>query len=501
MIYLLVLPIFAFIGIKATLSLDPDFGWHLFLGQKMSESHALITKAIGYNYFQDLSIPDHEWLSDLILYQLYEKFGYWSLILITLLGCLILGLLIIKIVKTNARLATSRMIGCLTVATALFFTFDGIRVQYLLFLAVAIFILVKNVIKQFRMRLLLYFLLVAVGNNLHGGIITLLPVPFLLELDLSFLRKDYKKIIVKIFILVITLVLALMINPNNISYWQLIDSYATNSYYLFNIEEWLPIFSFPINIWYLTIMGLIIFFLTIDSYFKKIPRNELLLICFFSLLGIIFSRYFPIAVIVVLPAFVRSIDNFFITTRITKKTQSLFVFIPLFFIISAILINLRISRDAWSEPFNNDSYPKKAVAFMIENQTCQNSGNFLNPYDWGGYLVWANQKQKVFIDGRGPQTIAPESTNKSILEIRNDFESHNPKIIEENIIRYNISCAMVDTRRRSLHKFDFLNIWILKQKKLTENDMNKNYLLLYLENSENWEEVYRDEISVLFRKK
>jgi len=47
------------------------------------------------------------------------------------------------------------------------------------------------------------------------------------------------------------------------------------------------------------------------------------------------------------------------------------------------------------------SYPIKAVEFIQENQILeQTQGNLYHTYNFGGYLIWANQPYGVFIDGR-----------------------------------------------------------------------------------------------------
>jgi hypothetical protein len=46
-----------------------------------------------------------------------------------------------------------------------------------------------------------------------------------------------------------------------------------------------------------------------------------------------------------------------------------------------------------------NKYPEGAARFLKEHKL---SGNMFNPYDWGGYLLWALYPEyKVFIDGRG----------------------------------------------------------------------------------------------------
>lgn len=44
-------------------TLDPDFGWHLALGRYMHEHGELIRTLVGYNYYANLHLIDHQWLA------------------------------------------------------------------------------------------------------------------------------------------------------------------------------------------------------------------------------------------------------------------------------------------------------------------------------------------------------------------------------------------------------------------------------------------------------
>ena len=50
------------------------------------------------------------------------------------------------------------------------------------------------------------------------------------------------------------------------------------------------------------------------------------------------------------------------------------------------------------EQSESANYPKRAVTFLGSQAP---DGRLLNPYDWGGYLIWElYPKYPVFIDGR-----------------------------------------------------------------------------------------------------
>ena len=70
------LAIFSYILFNSFNYLDPDLGWHLRVGENI-----LTEKAVPgpdyYNYtLEGQNWIDHEWLSDLITFLIYNNFGY-----------------------------------------------------------------------------------------------------------------------------------------------------------------------------------------------------------------------------------------------------------------------------------------------------------------------------------------------------------------------------------------------------------------------------------------
>jgi hypothetical protein len=108
--------------------------------------------------------------------------------------------------------------------------------------------------------------------------------------------------------------------------------------------------------------------------------------------------------------------------------------------------------------------PVNAVQHLKEKQITGNT--FTNPNIWGGYLIWALPSNPVYIDGRG---VFPEEFVKEFVEItrgtadwRMPFEQYGVKIV------------------------------------LIEP---KSFLARQLAEASEWERVYDDEMSVVFRKK
>src|SRR3989344_3712894 len=75
-------------------NLDPDFGWHIKTGQLILE------KGIPYQDWYSYTMPnfpwiDHEWLTDILMYEVYLYFGL-DLLLLIFLSLYLFSFFIIK---------------------------------------------------------------------------------------------------------------------------------------------------------------------------------------------------------------------------------------------------------------------------------------------------------------------------------------------------------------------------------------------------------------------
>src|SRR3990167_4780713 len=73
---------FILFNVKSYLLLDPDFGWHLKVGELIIKT-AVVPKTDIFSYTM-LSYPfvDHEWLTNVILNIGYQKIGWTGLALV-----------------------------------------------------------------------------------------------------------------------------------------------------------------------------------------------------------------------------------------------------------------------------------------------------------------------------------------------------------------------------------------------------------------------------------
>lgn len=477
----------------STFWLDPDLGWHLFLGRKIIENQTLIHSAIGYNYFSNISLPDHEWLSDVFLFCL-SKVGYWAIYVIFALTTASLVFLLLKIIKKHTKNNLTIIVAISLTSLVLTMVY-GIRLQIILLLAATLFVYIFEYVKSQTKRWWLYAILTIIGINLHGGFLTILPIPLLLE----FPNKEI--VTNKVFTwlkLLVLLSASTLVNPYGLKFWHLAGQYASSRSYLSMIAEWQPVFNFPtpfLNcIFPLTLM---IFVFCFNNYWRKIPFNKLILYIFYFIIGIEFRRFFPIFAIIILPDFVLAIDDLKEKILTNQKIQKNIDYFLITCVVLALLFNCKNSFTNISNPLSDKNYPVAASEFLAQN--LPKESNLFNKYDWGGFLLWQNQDIKVFIDGRGPQATVAQNT--SILDEYKKFNDGNTDIIREQLDKYDISAIIINSEKPA--KYDLINQYILDHfVKLDQSQLIDFYHLhQYLKNSPDWQKVYEDDIAQIYFKK
>lgn len=116
-------------------------------------------------------------------------------------------------------------------------------------------------------------------------------------------------------------------------------------------------------------------------------------------------------------------------------------------------------------------FPVSLLKFLEANQV---PGPIFNPYEWGGYFIWQlYPRYQVFIDGRA-NTIYPEEVYKESI-----YSMKGEPVWKEVMDKYNIKAALCNK---------YLQVH------------NNHFLPLRLEEDENWQLIYEDEISMLFVK-
>ena len=143
--------------------------------------------------------------------------------------------------------------------------------------------------------------------------------------------------------------------------------------------------------------------------------------------------------------------------------------------ISSIRVLSNLSTvSSWQNFCDNSpvTYPYKGVEFL----KTQGVGNIYNRYEWGGFLIWQTPAYKFFADGRMPAWPASSAGKiKSPYTIYLEILQNQPGW-EETLKQYNI-------------KYIFISPGVFMDLLLKPNPEKFG-----------WREIYRDKVSVIYKK-
>jgi len=519
--------------------LDPDFPWHLKVGEEIYLNQK-VPDVNHYNYvFPDSENfwVDHEWLSNLFIFGIYNNFGYLALniifALIFLLTIVILNRFIIKNISPN-KLMIFPLLIFETLGLKAIMAHSGIRIQEVswLFLLLILIILYyfkhQALLNKKKPWLILIWLIpiIFLWTNLHASFLLGIGILFfylgtkIIEKIIFTSPNRFTKPLINFFnfnnvlsfknlmsLAIFSLLSSLttLLTPYGLKLFDFLYVYGDNTAYLTKISEWLPQFSYPFMYWQLLYIGIVvaIWLLILISHKnnKKIltPWN-IALNLLFLILSLKSKRHFPLFFVVSLPTLMAFLYNdlnllFQIKKSNNKKIDTViksYLIIVIIISITAVALNLKITTN----PFNSfcNTYPCQAVTFLKDKATDYQDSNIFNDYDWGGYLIYTCPEKKLFIDGRLPQK---KLKNHSYIEEYSSFYNSEEEVLLEKIKEYNIKLFLL--KKYQPVKLNWLDKTVFQLKET--NFENNNKLMDFLKNNNNWKKVYEDKISIIYQQK
>jgi hypothetical protein len=381
---------------------DPDIWWHLKTGQYISQQSSVPrTDPFSYTRAGQPWVA-HEWLTDVLLYQVHRIAGWAGLIVI------FSAILAAAFFFLYLRCGSASYIAGLATLYAAWATAPvwGVRPQVLSLLLTSLWLLILERSEN-NPKLLWWTLpLTLIWVNLHAG--------FALGLTLSalFLGGDWLERVLgrsspqggqrtKIATLILLLDFLLVpLNPNGLrmlSYpIETLRSAAMQNY----IAEWASPNFHHWEYWPFLMAVLGTFAVLHWSARPVRPRDLLLLVV--SLYAALCSiRMIPLFVLVAVPLVAKRLGNWPkrrpATTRPHVAVRA--VLNTGIVLAMAAFAGIQIGRVIQRQPqAEAQHFPVGAVAFLATHTV---SGPIFNHYDWGGYLVWElYPPTQVFIDGR-----------------------------------------------------------------------------------------------------
>ena len=382
---------------------DPDMWWHLKTGEIIWNTHHIPTvDSFSFTTNNHAYVP-HEWLSQLIIYAAYRFGGYTGL----MLGfCLSASLLVVVGYALSALYSSNLKVAFLGGLIVWFFGTIGlsIRPQMIGYLFLVCELLVIH-LGRARDRRWFFTLppMFALWVNCHGsfflGLIVLAATLACSFIDLEWgllasdrWTQDQRKTLAVAFVLSIA---ALFLNPiglKQVTYpleTLLNQTLQTNA-----VEEWQPLhLDDPRGVALLAITGLILLVPLLRR--AQLTLQELVLLAFGFGLAVQHERMLFAFGILAAPIFCRVLADCWDRYEPDRDRP----------VMNAVVIAILLSVVVWNFPDRQQltlqverNNPTKAVDFLNRSGL---SGNMFNEYVYGGYLIWAAPRHKVFVDGRG----------------------------------------------------------------------------------------------------
>ena len=381
---------------------DPDMWWHLKVGEIVWTTRTIpTTDLFSYTTNHHAWVP-HEWLSQAIIYCAYRLGGYIGLMLWLCLltaALLLAGHILCSLYSGNAK------IGFLGAMTIWFFSTAGLAIRPQI-IGYLLLILELLIVQLGRVRDPRWFFclppLFAVWINCHGSFFLGLVVGAVF-LASSFFQFQIGSLVAlrwsgrKQEILALSLLLslgALFLNPggfNQILYP--LNTIMRQPVGLSHVSEWMPLsMSSARGIGLLAVFAGVLLLVILQK--SELYLDELVLLSLGAWLAVSHQRMVFVFGILAAP----------ILSRLLSTSWEEYEQVHDRPLLNAALMALAVLAMYWAFPSRTylvrqveEGSPVKAVDFINAQHL---SGNMLNEYVYGGYLIWAAPEHPVFVDGR-----------------------------------------------------------------------------------------------------
>jgi hypothetical protein len=413
--------LFGLLGMTARPATDPDLWWHLRTGQWIVETGHIphsdpfsLTRA-GHSWVS------HEWLSEVVFYELWKHGGATALIvfsaIITTAGFMLLYLRCLLCGGEELWAAAATVFGALASAPSW-----GVRPQMFTFtLASLLLWLLESGNKKDRPKLLFWIpSLFLLWLNLHAGfalgLALLLAYGFGLLLETASGNTPWQQtrpIVLRVLLLLLACLALVPLNPSGAQLYRYpFDTLRSSGMRSFIVEWFSPDFHESLYRPFLLVWLLLLTALASSRSRPKWRVIVPLLLTSFAALDAV--RHIPIFVVVAIPVIAAALPIVRASRAggshlsagaqgwLSRSAVSSW-FRPSFNLAVVILIALFtlvkwVSLARSQDAHEAEQYPQRAVAFL---QASSQPQRIFVYYDWGGYAIWKLYPEyRVFVDGR-----------------------------------------------------------------------------------------------------
>lgn len=456
---------------------DGDFWWHLKTGEYIVY-HRVIPRTDFFSFTNyGKAWVAHEWLSEVLFYLIYSRFGFNTLIFIFAVLTALAFWIALK--RSPAHVFIGGFAALLGVWSVL--PTVGVRPRAFSLLFASIYLAILGRYARGEQTRALWWLvpLMAVWVNLHGGfliglvliVLTIVGIP----LDAWVAREKVGLLwqrLSKLTLVLLASCFAACLNPQG---WRI---------FLFPFEIFFsPIQQREVNDWLspnfqqpelLPLALLIVFTVAALALSPRRPKPSEILFFLTTLYATLKSnRHMAILALIAVPLLATYLQYFVDSLPIGKilskpsnqqlsKSQ---LFLILLLLVPLFVFVGRSRTTIYGSPKQEMvQVPLKGVEFLKQNNVVGNT--FTDPNIWGGYLIWATPSNPVYIDGR--------------------IDMYGDQFVKEHL---DIIRGRIDWRGPfERYKVD---IAVLR---------NGSILAKELQHSPDWQLLYRDEMAVVFKR-
>lgn len=383
--------------------LDPDTLWHIAVGQRILATHSWPwTDAYSSTAFGTAWIA-YEWLGEVVMGAAASFAGLWSATLLLTALSAILILLLYYYATLRSGDSKAAFVACITLVPAIG-PFLTLRPQLIgaIFLAITLILLEK--FRQGEERAL-WFLppLFLCWVNTHGsfvfGFFTLGVIWLCGQVQFSsgglFAERWTGRQSLKLLIAILFCTFILPITP----YGTRVAAYPLSMAFsqpvnVKNIQEWQALGP-DLLLGKLFLGVVLLFFLACLVQRPRFRLPEIVLALVGVYAACVHLRFILLFVIFFAPLWASLLSRWVPAYRADADHPVLnAVFIAA---IALILVHFFPTRNETAQQVQ-EKYPAGALQYLARHPV---SGQFLNEYGWGGYLIWAaSPRNMIFIDGR-----------------------------------------------------------------------------------------------------
>ncbi len=398
--------------VKAYISLDPDFGWHIMSGQYIFE-HGVPHHDIYTYTAATFPWVHHEWLADLGNYIIYHFAGGYVTLAVIYAA---LWTLALWLVARNTRYRLLVLIGGATILE-----FTGVRTitWTALFFALMIRITENKKWNTWWLPPLVMWL----WANMHGSF----PLG-ILYLGWLWAKKPTRHTLLQGTLAVI----ASCITPYGVGMYVEIARTMLDPALHSRISEWRP-FNASIGVGIIAGIWIGLAIIRKGPLWKRLADFEVLVIAM-AVSGVRHTVPFVIYTISQLVLMIRTIPIKPALWRDTLARRAAIVVVILGWVLVGVLVRMAYNGYSLSR---EQSYPS-VIAASLRQSPCQ--GNVFNHYNYGGYLIWRVPGEKVYIDGRMPSWVDGDVKYMDNYVKIIDDESYQKSQFTE----YNVKCIVWD---------------------------------------------------------